>query len=99
MHTTHLPTVHALVATRCQYHVGGSVQWDQRNKFAQVFSDGHQMSLAGGSPVPDVWKVGGWGIICLEGELNLGPGVSCKMRSRASGIMVTWDPPAPFVDI
>ena len=73
---------------------GGSVQWDQRNKFAQVFSDGHQMSLAGGSPVSDVWR----GIICLEGELNLGPGVSCKMRSRASGIMVTWDPPAPFVD-
>ena len=39
----HLPTVCVLVATRCQY------QWEgpQVNKFEQVSSDGHQMSLVG----------------------------------------------------
>ena len=38
------PTVHALVATRCQYWWG----WGpQENKFQHVPSDGHQMSLAG----------------------------------------------------
>ena len=51
MHTTRLPTVHVSVATtRCQYwwreRVGPQV-----NKFEQVFSNDHQMSLVEG---------GGW---------------------------------------
>ena len=43
------------------------------NKFEQAFSDGHQMSLAGGG-VPctvrshflGVWGVGGWMSLCNE---------------------------------
>ena len=42
MPTTRLPTVRALVATRCQYRV------PQVNKFEQVSSDDYHMSLAGG---------------------------------------------------
>ena len=46
MHSARLPTVGASVAIRCQY------QWTrggpQANKFEQVSSDDHQMSLAGG---------------------------------------------------
>ena len=47
MHTIHLPTVHVSVdATRCQYWWGQV--GPQVNKFEQVFSDDHQMSVAGG---------------------------------------------------
>ena len=53
MRTPILPTVPASVATRCQY------QWGcpKVNKFEQVSSDGHQMSLAG-CPISHVWE--GW---------------------------------------
>ena len=49
MRTARVPTVHASVATRCQYWCSGG--GPQENKFEQVFSDGYQMSLAGGSHV------------------------------------------------
>ena len=58
MCTARLPTVRAsVVATRCQSVLGeGAVQWGPVNKFEQVSSDGHQMSLVGGmvrgSPCP-----------------------------------------------
>ena len=42
MHTTRLTTICASVATRCQYCWG----CPQVNKFGQVSSDGHQVSLA-----------------------------------------------------
>ena len=43
MRTAHLPTVHASVAIRRQYWEGGGPM----NKFEQISSHGHQMSLAG----------------------------------------------------
>ena len=57
MRTTRLPTICALVATRCQYWWG---MGPQANKFEQV----SQMSLAGDggqvSPLSDVpWGLGG----------------------------------------
>ena len=45
MRTTRLSAICPLVTTRCQYELGVD---PQVNKFAQVSSDGHQMSLAGG---------------------------------------------------
>ena len=71
IHTAYLPTVCASVATRCLY-VGGP----QVNKFEQVSSDGHKMSLAGR---PHVWKGGvESGILysevqCIMGNGHLGP--------------------------
>ena len=47
-------TIHALVSTRCQYWLGTLYQ-DPMNKFEQVSSDGHQMSLGGGT------RAGVWG--------------------------------------
>ena len=47
MRTARLPTVLASVVTRCQTH-GGRGGGPQVNKFDQVSSGGHQMSLAGG---------------------------------------------------
>ena len=45
---THLPTVYVPVATtRCRYHLGGGLG-PQVNKFEQVSSDDHQMSVAWG---------------------------------------------------
>ena len=59
--------------------VGGGAEV---NKFEQVSSDGHQMSLAGGA-----WAVGS-----LSNEVQYlragGPGA---MRSNASWLMVTYD--------
>ena len=47
MRTAHLPTVHVLVATTRREYGGGGVG-PQVNKFEQVPSDDHQMSVAGG---------------------------------------------------
>ena len=55
MRIAHLQTVCALVATRSQYFVEGP----QVNKFEQVSSDGHQMSLAGGAGFPCLMSRGG----------------------------------------
>ena len=80
MPTTCLPTVRAS-ATRCQYW------WDrhQVDKFGQVSSDGHQMSLAGG------W---GWGqrVPCLMSMVGWDP---CVMsRGLGLGGFHTWCPGA-----
>ena len=54
MHTTSLPTILFLVATtRCQYWWGGGVG-PQMNKFEQVCSHDHQMSVVGVGPMSDV---------------------------------------------
>ena len=66
MLTARLPTIHALVATRCHYWYGGP----QVNKFEQVSSDDHQISLAG--------RVG----LGLEGELY--SEVRCTIASLPS---------------
>ena len=82
MRTTRLATVRA-PATRYQYWWG---MGPQVNKFVQVSTDGHQMSLAG-----DEARAGG--VLCLmSGEGGTG---SCTMRSNASRVMVTWGPPSP----
>ena len=47
MRTSRLVTIHALVATRFQ-HWWGEGLYSPMNKFEQVSSDGHQMSLAEG---------------------------------------------------
>ena len=53
MHTTSLPTILFLVATtRCQYWWGGVSP--QMNKFEQVCSHDHQMSVVGVGPMSDV---------------------------------------------
>ena len=54
MRTAWLPTICTL-ATRCEYWWG----CPQVNKFEQVSSDGHWMSLAG------VWDQGAAGVPCL----------------------------------
>ena len=61
----------------------------QVNKFEQVSSLEHQMSLAGGL---GLGLGGGWSQ-CLEGA-RLGPGQEglLLMRSNASWVMITWDP-------
>ena len=42
-----------MVITRCRYRGGGDGEGPQVNKFEQVFSDDHQMSVAGvGYPGP-----------------------------------------------
>ena len=56
MHTARLPTVSALVTTRCQYRWG----CPQVNKFEQVSSNGHQMS-----PSIGVLGPGMGGVPCL----------------------------------
>ena len=56
MHTTCLPTGHTF-ATRCQYWQRGP----QTNKFEQVSSDGHQMSLAGAPGPRGVPCLMSWG--------------------------------------
>ena len=54
MRTAHLPTVHASVAIRRQYWEGGGPM----NKFEQISSDDHQISLAGGStPAREVFPM------------------------------------------
>ena len=48
MLTVHLPTVNfPVLATRCQYKLG-EVGIQPMNKFEQLSSDDHQMSVAGG---------------------------------------------------
>ena len=57
MHTTSLPTILFLVATtRCQYWWGGV--GPQMNKFEQVCSHDHQMSVVGVGPRSDVQAKG-----------------------------------------
>ena len=78
------------------------------NKFEQVSSDGHQMSLAGGRArvgdleVPCPGGGGGEGqawrslyskILCPWG----GGGWDCTVRSIASRLIVTRDPSLPLV--
>ena len=75
----HLPTVCVLVAARCQN------QWEgpQVNKFEQVSSDDHQMSLAGTGL--------GWGDPMSGGgpRARAGGGVHCTKRTNASWVMAT----------
>ena len=65
MHTVRLETVYASVSVataRCLF-LGGWGIGPQMNKFEQVSSDHHQMSLAGGAGVgPQVLKAGGGGV-------------------------------------
>ena len=73
----------------------------QMNKFEQVSSDHHQMSLAG-EGVPGLRSSCGWSIWipCL---MSRGQGVGprsdvygeghCTVRSNASMVMITWDTP------
>ena len=65
MLTARLPAVNVSAATRCGWGEGHQV-----NKFEQVSSDGHQMSLGGGQgwgggPMPDVLGVGSY-VWCRE---------------------------------
>ena len=101
MRTTRLPTIRAL-AIRCQYQWGES---PQINKFEQVSSDCHQMSLAGG-PISDIFWLGVGSDVRVRAE---GSWVPCLMsrwgedrarrvgnytvKSNASWLMVTWGPP------
>ena len=49
MHTSRLPTVCiSVVTTKCQYQLWGGRVGLQVNKFEQVYSVDHQMSVAGG---------------------------------------------------
>ena len=68
MRTTRLPTIRAL-AIRCQYQWGES---PQINKFEQVSSDCHQMSLAGG-PISDIFWLGGGSDVRVRAEGVMGP--------------------------
>ena len=78
MRTARLPTVGvSVVSTRCQYG-GPRVLGPQVNKFEQVFSDDHQMSVAGdGVGIQDPCHMSGCG----------GGGVGTVMYVR-----VTWNP-------
>ena len=87
MSTARLPTVHTLVATRCQY------QWEGRggpqvNKFEQVSSDGNQMSLVGdriGGPMSDVSGGAGGSTPDVQGGgWASDGGKHCTVRSNAS---------------
>ena len=64
------------------------------NKFDQVSSDGHHMSLAVG------WgRVGGPQVLCWGWDGRVpqmpvgGRRRGCTVRSNASSVMVTWEPP------
>ena len=77
MRTTRFP-----FCPRCQYWWGE--HWPQVNKFEQVSSDGHQMSLAGlglGITLPDVLGGGrGWG------WWGMGPHAWCPGAGQAGGL-------------
>ena len=78
MCTAHLPTVRASMATRCQYRWEGWLGTGvQVNKFEQVVSDGHQVSLAGeevvGGSTSDVGR-GGQGLGCPKSDVHREPG-------------------------
>ena len=79
MRTAHYPTIRASIATRCQQWLG---KGPKVNKFEQVSSLGHEMSLAGRGAL---YKEDG-------GALYRGwEGCPCMVRSNASWVMVTWD--------
>ena len=75
------------VTTRCQYWWGSP----QVNTFKQVSSDGHQISSAVGSPMSHIWvgvqESHVWCLARGQGQ------EACKVRSNASWVMITWDPP------
>ena len=88
-----VPPTHASVATRCQ-HLWGS----QVNKFQQVSSLDHQMSLEGFlyREVPCSGGQGwGGGTLPVQCSSMSGVGGPCMVRSNVSWIMVTWDPLPP----
>ena len=58
------------------------------NKFEQVSSDGHQMSLAEESQVS--WP--GLGVPGFMSGGGQSQGAACTMGSNTSWVMVTWDP-------
>ena len=87
MHTTHLLTTCALVAMPLDVSTGWEGGWVslQVNKFEQVTSDCHQMSLGGGEGA----GTGGSYVICLwEPGLQGVPGLmSGRMYSKGQYIM------------
>ena len=64
----------------------------QVNKFEQVSSDDHQMSVALGGSVPCLVSGKGGGGLGLMSGIGGGEG-TCTVRSNASFVMVTWGPP------
>ena len=63
----------------------------QVNKFEDVSSVGHQMSVAWGrvrGPRSDGWDGGGRSL-----KSDVGGGGSCTAKSKVSRVMVTWAPP------
>ena len=88
MHTTHLPTIHASVATRGQY-------WWQEGPCTVRSSEQVWTDLQWWPP--DVTSRGPWsGQVPMSGRrAGPGPGESCTVRSHAPWIMVTWGPPPP----
>ena len=89
MHTTHLPTIHASVATRGQY-------WWQEGPCTVRSSEQVWTDLQWWPP--DVTSRGPWsGQVPMSGRrAGPGPGQSCTVRSHAPWIMVTWGPPPPL---
>ena len=66
---------------------GCGVGGPQMNKFEQVSSYGHQMSLAGGWAWPEL------GVPCLMARGAAAAGRGCTVKSNASWVMVTSGPP------
>ena len=76
-------TITHLCFTSIVQCIDGLTRCPEVNKFEQVSSLIHQMSLAGGSLYSEVH--------CLEGR-------QCTMRSNASWVIVTWHPSPLWTD-
>ena len=55
-------TAHSVATTRCQYQWGGGGVGPWVNKFEQVSSDDHLVSVAEGRGDAQVMSGGGWGV-------------------------------------
>ena len=78
MRTSRLPTVRASVGTRYQYYEGPYSKVPQVNKYEQVSSLGHQVSV----PVGWGWAGGLFsGVPCPRGRVGSGS-LSCTVRSH-----------------
>ena len=76
MRTAHLHQLYGhSIATRCHHQCWWGRGGIEVNKFEQVFSDGHQMSQAGGG-----WRVEGPEVNKFE-QMSL-PGRTCTVRSH-----------------